>query len=149
VLAATLLGGAAGLRQVLGTPVPPAERAARDRSTRAIRESLGAAGFRAAWQRGETMPLEDLANLASRAARDCAARFRTVGELGRAADQYGLTERELAVLRLLRRGLTNREIGQELLISTGTVGVHVSNILRKLGMTSRVQVAGMARHLDL
>jgi predicted ATPase/DNA-binding CsgD family transcriptional regulator len=149
VLAATLLGGAARLRRVLGTPVPSAERVARDRSTRAIRESLGAAGFRAAWQRGESLPLEDLASLASRAARDCGMRFGAVGDLGRAVAQYGLTERELAVLRLLRRGLTNREIGQELLISTGTVGVHVSNILRKLGMTSRVQVAGMARHLDL
>jgi len=47
------------------------------------------------------------------------------------------------VLRLVGRGLTNREIGKELLISTGTVGVHVSNILRKLGVSTRVQAVSV------
>jgi DNA-binding NarL/FixJ family response regulator len=47
------------------------------------------------------------------------------------------------VLRLLGRGLTNREIGTELRISTGTAGVHVSNILRKLGVSTRVQAVSV------
>jgi DNA-binding NarL/FixJ family response regulator len=62
---------------------------------------------------------------------------------------YGLTERELDVLRLRGAGLTNREIGLRLRISTGTAGVHVSNILRKLGASSRVQAAGVAHRLGL
>ena len=53
------------------------------------------------------------------------------------------------MLRLISQGLTNREIGGRLFISAGTAGVHVSNILRKLGVTSRVQAAGIAREMGL
>jgi DNA-binding CsgD family transcriptional regulator len=56
----------------------------------------------------------------------------------------GLTDRELAVLRLLGEGKTNREIAAALYISPRTVGVHVSSILRKLGATTRVQAATLA-----
>jgi DNA-binding NarL/FixJ family response regulator len=60
-----------------------------------------------------------------------------------------LTEREQAVLALLREGHTNREIAAELYISPSTAGVHVSNILRKLGVRSRVQAATLAAQLGL
>jgi DNA-binding CsgD family transcriptional regulator len=62
---------------------------------------------------------------------------------------YGLTGRELAVLRLLAAGRTNAQIGAELYISPTTAGVHVSNILRKLGVTSRVQAAALAERAGL
>jgi non-specific serine/threonine protein kinase len=52
-----------------------------------------------------------------------------------------LTPRELEVARLLAAGHTDREIADELFIAPGTVGVHVHNILRKLELESRVQVA--------
>jgi len=52
-----------------------------------------------------------------------------------------LSERELAVLRLIARGLSNREIAKELGISEPTVRTHVSNILRKLHLKSRTQAA--------
>jgi DNA-binding CsgD family transcriptional regulator len=48
-----------------------------------------------------------------------------------------LTPRELEVLRLLARGLTNQAIADELVVREGTVKYHVKNILRKLGATSR------------
>jgi DNA-binding NarL/FixJ family response regulator len=48
------------------------------------------------------------------------------------------------VLRLLAAGRSDREIGAELLISGKTASVHVSNILRKLGVSSRVQAATLA-----
>src|SRR6516225_3124440 len=57
---------------------------------------------------------------------------------------YGLTDRELEVLRLLTAGRTNTQIGAELYISHKTVSVHVSNILRKLGVSGRVQAAALA-----
>jgi DNA-binding NarL/FixJ family response regulator len=62
---------------------------------------------------------------------------------------YGLTSRELAVLRLLATGRTNAEIGAELYISPKTAGVHVSNILRKLGVSGRVQAAALAERAGL
>jgi len=62
---------------------------------------------------------------------------------------YGLTERELAVLRLLGAGRTNAQIGTELYMSPRTAGVHVTNILRKLGVTSRVQAATLAERAGL
>jgi DNA-binding CsgD family transcriptional regulator/tetratricopeptide (TPR) repeat protein len=58
--------------------------------------------------------------------------------------KFGLTERELAVLRLLGQGHTNAEIGRMLFISPKTASVHVTNILRKLGAGSRVQAATIA-----
>jgi len=51
------------------------------------------------------------------------------------------------VLELLTQGHTNREIAAMLYISPSTAGVHVSNILRKLGVTSRLQAANAVRRL--
>ena len=63
--------------------------------------------------------------------------------------RYGLTDRELTVLRLLAAGRTNPQIGAELYISASTASVHVSNILRKLGVSGRVQAAAIAERAGL
>jgi len=55
-----------------------------------------------------------------------------------------LTARELEVLRLVARGLSNRAIADELTISPATAARHVANILLKLGFSSRAQVAAWA-----
>jgi LuxR family maltose regulon positive regulatory protein len=60
-----------------------------------------------------------------------------------------LTERELAVLRLLPTHLSNREIGHELYVSVNTVRTHVRAIYRKLEVTSRAGAVAHARHLRL
>jgi DNA-binding NarL/FixJ family response regulator len=60
-------------------------------------------------------------------------------------DDHGITARETEVLELVGRGLTNAEIAAELFISTKTASVHVSNILRKLGLKSRIQAAAHAQ----
>jgi DNA-binding NarL/FixJ family response regulator len=52
-----------------------------------------------------------------------------------------LTAREREIARLVARGLTNRGIADELVISPATVARHVTNILTKLGYSSRAQVA--------
>jgi DNA-binding CsgD family transcriptional regulator len=62
---------------------------------------------------------------------------------------YGLTERELTVLQLVAAGRTNAQIGAELFISPRTAGVHVTNILRKLGVSNRVQAAALAERAGL
>lgn len=52
-----------------------------------------------------------------------------------------LSEREVAVLKLMMRGEENTQIGQRLFISTSTVKNHISAILEKLGVANRVQAA--------
>lgn len=63
--------------------------------------------------------------------------------------RFGLTARELDVLRLIARGLSNRQIGTELYISGNTAGVHVSRILAKLGVATRTQAAALAHEHNL
>jgi two-component system, NarL family, response regulator LiaR len=60
-----------------------------------------------------------------------------------------LTERETDVLRLLARGMSNKEIAQTLIIGEKTVKTHVSNILAKLGVPSRTQAALYAVRIGL
>lgn len=72
------------------------------------------------------------------------------GETGPAEERdFGLTPREREVLRLLADGRTNRQIAEELFISVKTAGAHVSNILAKLGVRSRVQAATAAHRHEL
>jgi DNA-binding NarL/FixJ family response regulator len=60
-----------------------------------------------------------------------------------------LTEREREILRYLARGSSNREIGEALFITEGTVKNHVSNILNKLALRDRTQAALWAREHSL
>jgi DNA-binding NarL/FixJ family response regulator len=64
-------------------------------------------------------------------------------------DRLELTARELTVLSLVAEGHTNREIGASLFISEKTASVHVSRILAKLGVRSRVEAATTAHRLGL
>jgi DNA-binding CsgD family transcriptional regulator len=81
------------------------------------------------------------------------ARIPLAGDEAEAASQqaadFGLTGRELEVLRLVCAGRSNREIAAELFISPKTASVHVSNILAKLRATSRGEAAAKARALSL
>jgi DNA-binding CsgD family transcriptional regulator len=61
-----------------------------------------------------------------------------------ALEDAGLTPREREVLAMVADGLTNREIGSALFITESTAGVHVSNILGKLGVDSRTEAARFA-----
>jgi DNA-binding CsgD family transcriptional regulator/tetratricopeptide (TPR) repeat protein len=65
------------------------------------------------------------------------------------AAQLGLTPREVEVLALVAAGRSNRQIAQALFISPKTVGVHVSNLLAKLGVAGRVEAAAIAHRLGL
>ena len=78
----------------------------------------------------------------SRAARR--ARVEITGGEVTAAAPFGLTGRELEVLRLVAAGRGNREIAAELFISPKTASVHVSNILGKLGVATRGEDAATA-----
>jgi DNA-binding NarL/FixJ family response regulator len=103
-------------------------------------------------------PLGDSIALVARRARipltpgDGAGNESGVNGTSRAAGPdpaLGLTAREYEVLRLLAAGHSNREIAGELFISVKTASVHVSNILGKLGVTSRGEAAATAHRLRL
>jgi NarL family two-component system response regulator LiaR len=59
-------------------------------------------------------------------------------------ESYDLTARELEVLQLLVEGLTNPQIGERLCISVTTARSHVSNILSKLGVSTRAEAVALA-----
>jgi DNA-binding NarL/FixJ family response regulator len=89
---------------------------------------------------------EALDDLARRARLDVGHARSTRGAAGPVP---ALTDREREVLRLLARGLSNREIGTELFITPKTASVHVSNILGKLGAASRTEAAAIAHREGL
>ena len=82
-----------------------------------------------------------------------ARRARLSGPARSAGDQperrFGLTAREIEVLRLVAAGRSNRELAAELFISAKTASVHVSNILAKLDATSRTEAAAIAHRAGL
>ena len=87
---------------------------------------------------------------------DPAVARRVMAEFGRLApptNPAGLVEslsaRELAVLRLLAEGLTNREIGQRLHLTEGTVKNYVTTVLQKIAARDRTQAALRGRELGL
>jgi DNA-binding CsgD family transcriptional regulator len=84
----------------------------------------------------------DITTLARRARLD----LRPVPAPVHVADPLGLTPREREVIALLDAGQSNAQIAKTLYISEKTASVHVSNIIRKLGVTSRLQAANAARH---
>src|SRR3954451_4785883 len=61
----------------------------------------------------------------------------------------GLTEREVTILKALARGLSNKQISQELWVSEQTVKFHLSNVYRKLGVTNRAGAVTYAHEQGL
>jgi DNA-binding NarL/FixJ family response regulator len=99
----------------------------------------------------EHVPLTSvIQDLARRARIDLAAATPQVHpDESSTARAFGLTDRELDVLRLLGQGKTNPEIAAALFISPRTAGVHVTRILRKLDASTRVQAATVAERAGL
>jgi NarL family two-component system response regulator LiaR len=80
-----------------------------------------------------------------------AAAAQVLAEAARVPKPLGrdLTPRELEVLALLTEGKTNKEIAKDLTLSHGTVRLHVSNILSKLGVSNRTEAATLALQHNL
>jgi predicted ATPase/DNA-binding CsgD family transcriptional regulator len=144
-LAGEVLGAAEALREQLGTPIPPVEAPDREAALTQLSRKLGAPKLEAARMAGATSSLESVIDRAVEAIDDLDA----AGSSREDPSVPDLTPRELAVLDLLAQGHTNREIAAALYISASTAGVHVSNILRKLGAKRRVDAAGIAHKMGL
>jgi DNA-binding CsgD family transcriptional regulator/tetratricopeptide (TPR) repeat protein len=111
----------------------------------------GSGGSRVATGQGE--PIANRAPAASadqpETATGIAAAFAPDQAAKDPKEAFGLSRREREVLALIAEGRTNREIGERLFISQKTVGVHVGNILAKLGASGRVEAAMVAIRLEL
>jgi ATP/maltotriose-dependent transcriptional regulator MalT len=124
------------LREAIGTPMSPIERAIQEHSMAAARIHLGKEMFEATWAEGRTMTLEQ-ALTAQGQATISPARSSTSPAKSPATFHDGLTTREIEVLRLVAQGLTNEQVAQQLVISQRTVNTHLTAIYGKIGVSSR------------
>ena len=144
--AAQLWGAAASLREVMGTPLPVVQRPAYEQAQTAARGRLGDHLFAAAWAEGRSMTPEQavaaqgkemsLTSVSSRAATDAPLHTST--------SPFGLTAREVDVLRLLAQGWTDAQIAERLVISLRTVNRHTTSLYSKLGVSSRAAATRVA-----
>jgi DNA-binding CsgD family transcriptional regulator len=141
VRAARLFGAAEAVRDASGIALEVTDRGTYDHHVAITRRALGADLFAAAWAQGRAMPLEQAIAYALAGERLSPVEAHYPGAATDAACPDQLTRREREVLALLARGLTNRQIAAELVITEGTAALHVKHILHKLGFSSRTQAA--------
>jgi predicted ATPase/DNA-binding CsgD family transcriptional regulator len=117
---------------------PPTDPARYADDLAAIRRALGDDGFAVAWGQGQAMTVEEASRIVL--ADDMPA------EVNRPTREpaAGLTAREQEVATLVARGLSNRQIAEELVFGERTAEAHVGHCLAKLGLTSRTQLATWA-----
>ena len=133
----------------LGFPYPAAGARLREAEARLQ------AGERAAATAALRTAHAALAELGAAPLRERAERLAKRGRIALRAPSetperpFDLTERELTVLERVAAGQTNRQIAEELFLSTRTVDMHVRNILPKLGAANRVEAANTAHRLGL
>jgi predicted ATPase/DNA-binding CsgD family transcriptional regulator len=140
VRAVLLWGAAEALREFIGAPTWPIERASYELSVAATRALMGERAFVSAWAEGRTMPLEQIFAEQGSATMPLlipTGQLSTSQARSRVASLARLTRREIEVLRLLTIGLTSAQIAGQLVISLATVNTHVASIYTKLGVTSR------------
>jgi ATP/maltotriose-dependent transcriptional regulator MalT len=150
VRAARLWGGVEGMQEAYGVHPTPETLSVTDyeRHLTIARSKLGdEEAFAAAWAEGKAMALGQAIEyaLSEEVERD-APTLVAVPEQPPPADEptERLTTREQEVALLVGRGLTNRQIAQELSISEHTVANHVRKILKKLGLRSRTQISSFS-----
>jgi predicted ATPase/DNA-binding NarL/FixJ family response regulator len=144
-LALRLAGAASALREAIGIRLGPAAQAALDRWLEPCRQTLGDAASAIAWADGLATPPEQLwrealtppAESPASSSPPPAPSPATVGSRPMSA----LTERQQSVAELVALGYSNRQIADELHLSERTVETHVRQILHKLVLVSRTQLA--------
>ncbi len=135
--AAQLLGAVASLWHELGIVPVPYWLGYHDDCEASVRAALHESRFRTAWERGRALDHGQMVALALDDALPATSR-----EAGVAVDNaLELSPRELEVARLVADGLSNPAIASTLFVSVATVKTHVSHILQKLALDSRVQLA--------
>ena len=142
----------AGIWDDLGQPYPAAT--ARHRQADALLRGRGdrdeaATVARDAMRTAERLGAEPLAGRIRQLAQRGRLELSSTRAAPDPAAALNVTPREIDVLRLLADGLTNRQIGAALFISEKTASVHVTNLLRKLGVPNRLEAAAIAQRSGL
>jgi non-specific serine/threonine protein kinase len=143
--AARLWGAAEALREASGFSQPPDDKRVLEPFLEAARSRLDEADFQAAWEEGRAMTEEQVIGYAlSEEEEQNAPTLVAVPEqqpppVDEPTERLTTREREVALL--VGRGLTNRRIAKELSISERTVEKHIGKIFKKLGFSSRAQIA--------
>ncbi len=144
VRAVRLYGSAQSLRTMLGAPLTPMDRSSYEQTVAAVRALLDEPTFLNAWTEGQAMPLvEAIAEAAQVKVREhitptpVPAPLDTPSTSPFRGNPFGLTDREIEVLRLVTQGLTTLQIAERLIISPRTADAHLRSIYSKLGVTSR------------
>jgi predicted ATPase/DNA-binding NarL/FixJ family response regulator len=138
VRAAHLLAAASAVRASIHAHLPPSYEADYAPTLKQARAALGDEAFAAAWAEGQALTLDQA--LAMAIAEPPSALPLVEAEAPpkpATARSYGLTPRELDVLRLVANGLTDAQIAEQLVISPRTVGKHLQSIYSKLYLPSR------------
>jgi len=140
--AARLWGVAEASRVVTGIALPSGDWALHEPYLAAARSGLGEAEWEEALGEGRAMSLEEAAEYALAIEANPAPHTTPVAEEP-SADQptVALTAREKEVAVLVAKEMTNRQIASKLTLSEHTVATHVRNVLKKLRLHSRNQVA--------
>jgi len=133
------------LRISLGAAPVPTEQARVGRCLEIAKRLLGSQVYADIWLDAQAKPLEAALTEARHLLRNPTAHDAGPGEL---ADDHTLSPREREVVMLVARGFTNPQIAAELIISRKTVESHISHVLNKLGLNSRVQIATWAMRRD-
>jgi DNA-binding NarL/FixJ family response regulator len=143
VRAAHVFGAYAAFRTRAGMPASIIERAQDDQFLAELRAVMAADAYAAAIAAGHALPLQEAIAVAKAILGEVLSPAAPPADAA-PAPPYGLTTRELQVLRLLAEGLSDREIAERLFISPHTVMRHVTGVLGKLSVTSRTAAATLA-----
>lgn len=152
--AARLLSVVASLDETYGFRAPlPKDRADIERILTSAKVKLGAKKFAAAWAEGHALTLEQAVEeglgLANSLAGKIELNLPQVQPASSSTLVESLNPRELQVLRLIASGHSNREIADQLMLTSGTIKWHANNLFSKLGVHSRTQAIVKARELNL
>jgi non-specific serine/threonine protein kinase len=115
-----------------------------ERRLKISRTKLSDAVVAAAWTIGHAMSLEDAVGYARSPVEEAAAASKAP-----AAAKDQLTPRQREVAALIAQGLTNRQIGERLVVTEAAAAKHVEHILDKLGIGTRAQIAAWAAERGL
>jgi predicted ATPase/DNA-binding SARP family transcriptional activator/DNA-binding CsgD family transcriptional regulator len=141
--AARLFGAAEALRKSIGAPLHGTDLPDYERSVAAARAEVDEAAWEAAFAQGMAMSAEEAAEY-DLSEEDPSGRLPADEETDEPLTTDPLSAREREVAAMVARGMSNRQIAQELFLSERTIENHISKILRKLGRSSRTEVAAWA-----